>query len=70
MDDQPPGFAEFYLRLDDGRVTRGRTRLMYVWNVADWHLLRNCSYSVDNNRECPGRTPWTQIYNDNLYNNY
>jgi len=42
MDDQPPEFAEFYLRLDDGRVTRGRTRLMYVWNVADWHLLRNC----------------------------
>lgn len=39
--DQPP-IAEFYLRLDDGRLIRGRTAMMYRWSVNDWHILRNC----------------------------
>lgn len=44
-------FAEFYLRLDDGRLTRGRNAMMYRWSVNDWHLLRNC-YLLDIEEFC------------------
>ena len=37
---EEPPIAEFYLRLEDGRVSRGRTGMTYCWSFADWRLLQ------------------------------
>jgi hypothetical protein len=40
---EEPLIAEFYLRLEDGRVSRGRIRMTYTWSFDDWRLLQECS---------------------------
>jgi hypothetical protein len=40
LEHQEPPIAEFYLRLEDGRVSRGRTSMTYLWRIDDWRLVQ------------------------------
>ena len=40
---EEPLIAEFYLWLEGGRVSRGRTGMTYTWSFDDWWLLQECS---------------------------
>jgi hypothetical protein len=37
---EEPPIEEFYLRLDDGRISRRRTGMTYSWSFDDWRLLQ------------------------------
>jgi hypothetical protein len=39
LEHQEPLIAEFYLRLEDGRISCGRTGMTYSWCFDDWLLL-------------------------------
>jgi len=42
LEHKEPPIAEFYLCLEDGRFSRGRTGMTFYWSFDDWLLLQKC----------------------------